>query len=144
MNIFIDCEWNEFGGDLISMALVADTKCFYEVLPCENPGPWVAENVIPHLQKEPANWQQFQTGMGAFLNQFEAIHIIADWPEDIMWFCKALITGPGERMSTPPLTMEVRRDIGNDSALVLHNALSDAIAIRDSYNKLFRSPADKE
>lgn len=26
MNIFIDCEFNEFGGDLISMALVADDK----------------------------------------------------------------------------------------------------------------------
>jgi hypothetical protein len=33
MNLFIDCE---FGGKLISMAIVSeDGKEFYEVLPCE-------------------------------------------------------------------------------------------------------------
>ncbi len=37
MNIWIDCEFNEFGGDLISMALVADDgQEFYEVLELEN------------------------------------------------------------------------------------------------------------
>lgn len=44
MRFFIDCEFNEFRGELISMALVAeDGREFYEVLPCPNPGAWVAQ-----------------------------------------------------------------------------------------------------
>jgi len=38
MRIYIDTEFNEFQGALISMALVAaDGEEFYEVLACENP-----------------------------------------------------------------------------------------------------------
>lgn len=50
MRLFIDGEWNSFGGDLISLALVAeDGREWYEVLDCVDPHPWVAENVIPKL-----------------------------------------------------------------------------------------------
>lgn len=136
MNLFIDGEWNGFGGELISMALVSDRDHFYEVLGCKNPHPWVAEHVMPTLGKKPISIKRFQRLLGEYLNQFDCIHVIADWPEDISYFCNALITGPGERLSTPPMTMEVRRDIGNDNAEVIHNALSDAKAIRESYLKI--------
>ena len=56
MILFIDCEFNEFKGELISMALVSeDGKEFYEVLPCKNPGDWVKENVLPILNKSSVN-----------------------------------------------------------------------------------------
>jgi hypothetical protein len=130
MNLYIDCEFNEFHGELISMALVSqDGREFYGVLPCDNPGPWVAEHVMPILGKEPTSLAWFQHDLMAFLFPFESIHVIADWPEDIAHFCQALITGPGMRLGTPPLTMEIRRDLDAVS-LIPHNALEDARAIR--------------
>jgi hypothetical protein len=54
MNLFLDCEFNGFGGELISMALVdGDGNYFYEVLPCLEPINWVKENVLPMLDKQP-------------------------------------------------------------------------------------------
>jgi hypothetical protein len=134
MRIFIDGEWNSFGGELISLALVAaDGRSFYEVLGCDNPDPWVAENVMSKLGKQSITLQELQKQLELFLRQFEfdSVHIIADWPEDIMWFCKVLITGPGTRLDTPPLTMEVLRvDIVSTNP---HNALADATALRNWY-----------
>ena len=130
MRLFLDCEFNEFKGDLISMALVAeDGREWYEVVPCENPGAWVAENVIPILGKPALPGKAALTSsLFMFLRQFDTVHIVADWPEDIVHFCEALITGPGYRIDTPPLTMEVLR-IDAESALP-HNALADARGIR--------------
>lgn len=131
MNIYIDCEFNEFRGDLISMALVAeDGRELYQVVPCANPGPWVAENVMPILNAEPVPYRVMQWNLQTFLMQFERVHLVADWPEDITHFCQALITGAGFRLNTPPMTMEIRRDLDAVSALP-HNALEDARAIRD-------------
>ena len=134
MNLFIDGEWNSYGGELISLALVAeDGRSFYEVLGCDNPDPWVAENVMPKLEKEPIPFVIFQLELAKYLMQFEfdSVHVIADWPEDIMWFCKVLIVGPGIRLDTPPLTMEVLRvDTVSSNP---HNALADAMALRDWY-----------
>ena len=129
MNIFIDCEWNEFGGDLISMALCAeDGKEFYEILPCGNPREWVAKNVIPVLDKSPIGMPEFRVKLASFLAQFDNINIISDWPEDIAKFCEALIVGPGERLGTPPLFMRIIR-IDAESEIP-HNALHDARGIR--------------
>ena len=130
MNLYVDCEFNSFKGALISMALVDEYGSeWYEVLGCDNPEPWVAEHVIPILNKEPVSMTEFQSSLAGFLSQYRNIHIIADWPEDIAHFCESLITGPGYRLDTPPLTMEVRRDLDAESALP-HNALEDAKAIR--------------
>ncbi len=129
MKLFIDGEWNRHGGELISLALVPEIgKHFYEVLGCDNPDPWVAENVMPKLNQEPIPLVIFQLELAKYLMQFDSIHIVADWPEDIMWFCKMLIVGPGTRLNTPPLTMEVLRvDTMSKNP---HNALADAGALR--------------
>ena len=133
MNLWIDCEWNDYRGDLISMALVsrADDQ-WYQVLPCESPTPWVQQHVIPVLgAKEPITLPEMQESLQRFLAGYETVHIIADWPEDIERFCRLLIVGPGMRLNTPPLTMEVLR-IDSESR-VPHNALADAIGFRDHY-----------
>lgn len=136
MNIFIDCEFNEFRGELISMALVdMDGNAWYHALECKNPGAWVAQHVMPILLTEPVPITVFQMRLQAYLTKYQSIHIIADWPEDIVHFCQALIIGPGMRMDTPPLTMEVRRDLDAES-LLPHNALYDAEAIRLRYLEL--------
>lgn len=134
MRIWIDCEFNEFGGQLISLALVAEDGCeWYYALHCTNPGPWVAEHVMPVLKKKPIDRHSFTLLLRGFLAQFPSIHVIADWPEDIAYFCQALIVGPGMRIDTPPLTMEVRRDLDLIPSATPHNALADAWAIRDSH-----------
>ncbi len=104
MSIFIDCEWNSYGGELISM---------------------------PKLGTPSITLQELQKRLELFLRLFDSVHIIADWPKDIMWFCKVLITDPGTRLGTPPLTMEVLRV--DTISLYPHNALADATALRDWY-----------
>ena len=130
MNIYIDTEFNDFGGELISLAMVDENgREFYAVLNCQNPTPWVAENVIPVLGQRFASLRMLQTRMEAWLAEYDSVHIVADWPEDIAHFCRALITGPGMRMDTPPLTLEVRRDLSSEASAIPHNALEDARAI---------------
>lgn len=130
MRLWIDTEFNEFKGELISLAMVdEDGREFYTVLGCDNPGPWVKENVMPILGQEPVPLLMAQRNLFDFLRVYDAIHVVADWPEDIAHFCNFLITGPGFRFDTPPLTLEIRRDLDAVSAIP-HNALEDAKAMR--------------
>jgi hypothetical protein len=134
MRIWIDCEFNEFKGELISLALVGeDGREWYGVLPCRKPGAWVAQHVMPQLGRDPMEKRKFQNSLYVWLMHYDSVHIIADWPEDIAHFCESLITGPGERINTPALTMEVRRDLDLVDSLTPHNALADARAIKASH-----------
>jgi len=99
------------------------------MLECKKPGPWVAVNVMPILGQAPIPLQLLQARLQAWLSLYDWVHVVADWPEDIEHFCRALITGPGLRINTPPLSMEVRRDLEGVSQLP-HNALADAKANR--------------
>lgn len=132
MNLWIDTEFNDFEGELISMALVdEDGECWYASLGCENPSKWVAENVMPIISIRNISKREFQTSLAKFLHRYSSIHIIADWPEDIAHFCRILITGPGMCLNTPALTFEIA-SIDSVSECP-HNALEDAKANRKSY-----------
>lgn len=136
MKLYIDTEFNSYRGELISMALVDEAgEHFYEVLhyPACQPGacdPWVRANVLPVLNKEPVGLNAFQRQLWGYLSRYDAIHVIADYPTDLQHFCWALETGPGERIPTPPLTMEIRRDLHTGRSAIPHNALADAQALR--------------
>lgn len=134
MRLWLDTEFNGFHGGLISMALVADDgREWYEALPCANPLPWVAQNVLPVLEKTPLlNAKQMAESLLRFLSGFETLHVLADWPEDLAHFCNALIVGPGMSIATPPLTMELRTDLPGTAEIsrLPHNALEDARALR--------------
>lgn len=133
MRLWIDCEFNEYKGQLISMALVDEMgRPFYEAVPCENPGPWVAKHVMPIINKAPLpDMAALAHELAAFLSIYSSVHIIADWPEDISHFCNALIIGPGRRVDTPPLTFEIDRNLPDTSVYsrIPHNALEDALAL---------------
>lgn len=146
MRVWIDTEFNSFQGELISLALVDEHgHSFYRYMQCTNPAPWVAEHVLPVLNlyspdprtKQPAlmhpqnpfTLHHLQLGLARWLQGYDSVHLVADWPEDIAHFCRTLITGPGKRLGTPPLTIEIRRDLDAVS-LVPHNALEDARAMR--------------
>ena len=133
MKLFLDCEFNGFGGELISMALVDENECyFYEVLPCDAPIAWVAEHVIPILNQPALSMQQFQSQLRNFLFHYDSVHIIADWPEDLSLFLNSLILGFGTSMTTPPMTLELynkQHELNVPSAQP-HNALQDALALK--------------
>lgn len=136
MKLFLDCEFNGFGGELISMALVDENeKYFYEVLPCMNPTSWVFNNVIPVLNKQTIDLIEFKENLFSFLNQYETIHIVADWPEDFSLFLTTLILQQGVCMMTPKLTMELwESDTSlNIDSKIPHNALQDAFALKRRY-----------
>jgi hypothetical protein len=141
--MWIDTEFNEFRGELISMAIVTeDDQRFYEAVPCGSPGEWVAKNVIPVIHRTPIHITQLRQRLFFFLSQFDSMHLVADWPEDIAHFCNTLICGPGQRINTPTLTMEIRRDLDAMSAIP-HNALADALAMREKHLELERAATNQ-
>lgn len=134
--IFIDTEFNGFGGQLISMALVAEDGCeFYEVMNVYGEvDPWVKEHVMPILGKEPISHLEFQEKLAAYLKAYaEGFTLVADWPDDIRYFMMTLITGPGYMMPVKRLNVEMRRDLHSGPSKIPHNALEDARAIKEAY-----------
>lgn len=145
MKYYLDCEFNGFKGDLLSMALIReDGHTFYATRPiltrCD---PWVVENVIPILYDMPCGPETpgviaFRVPhFGPYLQKFfsgdDAPHVICDWPDDIKYLCQELITGPGEMVEVPAISFEVVRVDAYPSALpaaVQHNAWWDAQALK--------------
>lgn len=137
MKMFIDCEFNGMGGQLLSLALVPENEqfeTFYREQIIHEPiDAWVQQNVLPKMGMiSTCHRQHLQAELMMYLNQYDRIHLVADWPDDIKYFCDLLITGPGTRIDTPPLTMEIRRDLDAQSKYP-HHALADAEAMRDRY-----------
>lgn len=134
MRLYLDTEFNGLGGELISMALVVeDGRLWYGVkaIP-DRVNAWVAKHVLPFLQADPLGPVPFQDELGAFLRQFDGCEIIADWPADFEHLgaemsqigaqagFKMPIECTMRLINSPPLTPRVP-----------HNALSDALALRE-------------
>lgn len=94
MRLWLDTEFNGFGGALISMALVDESgREWYEVLGCENLEPWVATNVMPHLKKRRTTRERMRASLFRWTKEYKQIHVIADWPADFAHFCQILLSG---------------------------------------------------
>src|SRR5580700_11055305 len=71
MRYFLDSEFNGFGGELISIALVPenpDLPPFYEAVPCAHPSAWAAEHVMPVLRTLPISRPEVTTKLAAYLH----------------------------------------------------------------------------
>lgn len=135
MRLWIDTEFNEYHGALISLALVAeDGREWYGVRFCDDPGFWVQKHVMPVLDKAPQRDVDLRLELAHFLHSFDHCEIIADWPEDISHFCNFLVVAPGKRIGPDSMTFHVRRDLPStaDTSLIPHNALHDARALRQA------------
>jgi hypothetical protein len=141
---FLDTEYNGFGGQLLSLALVPEDggEEFYITLDCDAPlDPWVARHVIPYLDMVPEGLagprlsrQAAAAALGQWLAHDEAPDIVADWPEDLAQLSMLLVTGPGLMVQVPPLSLHFVPLHGFSTAansIVPHNALHDARALRD-------------
>jgi hypothetical protein len=144
MRYFLDTEFNGWGGALISLALVPEfgDQEFYALLPLPDPlHPWVARNVVPYLRSVPPGLDggivtrlQAAAGIADYLARDDDPLIVADWPDDIAYFCALLVTGEGDMAAVGPLRFELIRTPGFSTAAasaVPHNALHDARALRD-------------
>jgi hypothetical protein len=144
MRYFLDTEFNGFGGALISLALVPEygDQEYYVVVPLEEqPHPWVAQHVLPYLgtvppglSSDPVPPAQAARDLAFYLHRDAEPLIVADWPDDIAYFCRLLVTGPGQMVATGHLRFLFLDNTGFSTAensRVPHNALHDARALRD-------------
>jgi hypothetical protein len=135
MKIWLDTEFNGWGGNLISMGMIAENgQTFYEVLNCENPTLWVEKNVMPYLNKHHLSYGEFQYKALYYLRQFDTCEIYASWPDDFVHLLKLLVLGGGVKLSVPPLSMHMvvptPETIKIMQSNVTHNALDDAKALK--------------
>ena len=142
MKYYLDTEFNGLGGDLISLALVGDNdkELYLSLTSClhKEADSWVAENVLKvlNIPSAKANFiHPINIGnyIANFLKGDTNPIIIADWPDDIAYFCKALLTGPGQMVDIKKLKFGLIRIDAYPTTLpnaVQHNALWDARALR--------------
>lgn len=164
MKFAIDTEFNGMGGELLSLALVPwdeEAPSLYLRVPVREPirlDPWVKQNVWPLMDRVPddirygaADNVSLVCSVSAWgpiiaryltdeFNRFGVPYIIADWPDDIAYFCKAIITGPGEMAAIPRVQFDIVRvdpyEAGSAPVgAVRHNAWWDAVALRDHLKK---------
>jgi len=136
MRYFLDAEYNGFGGELISLALVpedATVPPFYEAVVCPAPTPWVAEHVLPVLQTVSRTRAEVAHRFADYLIDDPAPLLVADWPEDIAHAALMLVTGPGRMKPIRSVRFELVDPALLFAAIaseVPHNAHSDAAALR--------------
>lgn len=144
---YLDTEFNGFGGELISLALVRDDNYALYItynLPSKIE-PWVEQNVIPILRQIPeldyheiyydVDPVQAAYRICKFLQEDPHRYptIIADWPDDISYLCRALIVGAGQMVPLQNLVFDLVRVDAYPTVLkgaVQHNALWDALALK--------------
>ena len=136
MRYFLDTEFNGFGGELISIALVPedeDTAPFYAAIASASPPAWVTEHVLPVLAATSLSRGEVADRFAHYLLDDEAPLLVADWPEDIAQAARLLVTGPGRMKPVRSLQFElVDPDIIGPGVAGTepHNALEDARALK--------------
>lgn len=132
MHLYLDTEFDGFGGPLLSLALACENgHHFYGVIDREATHPWVTAHVVPKFGAAPEPYHDFQARLFHYLRQFHSPTIIADWPEDFAHLCQAMCL-PGGRSLRPngvPRMELVNYADGEVVPEVPHNALSDAVAL---------------
>ncbi|MFN7056763.1 hypothetical protein [Hyphomonas sp.] len=141
----LDCEFNGFGGELISLALAGELGELYLARPEAELNslvldPWVEDHVLPYLNVEGARpallpLARFGRAIQSFLTEDAAPVIIADWPEDLMHLMQCLILAPGQMVRIPDLSLQLMQVSAYPTHVqdaVQHNALWDARALRQA------------
>jgi hypothetical protein len=144
-SLYLDCEFNGFGGDLISLALVGGDRdtAFYvavDTLLGIDLKPWVAENVIPVIGsgRQPPEYcglTEMSDSLVALLlsraGPSRMLEVVADHPADFVHLAKLLDfwSSRNDFQSLPfCLCMSLIKS-GELDSKVPHNALEDALAL---------------
>ena len=134
MKLFLDTEFNGFGGEIISLALVPedDGDEFYEVCGCSAPiEPWVAAHVVPILNRTPISFNLFRQGFHNFVRQYDNPEVICDWHADAVHFCEMLAGDDyGTSLDFACRVTILKTPPGQPVSALPHNALEDARALK--------------
>lgn len=140
--LYLDTEFDGFGGELISLALYdPDGASFYEVVRgvimdpthtmasavAKRLEPWVLEHVIPVLGRAPIGKSAFVAALRTYLLPRTGVRIVADWPEDLIHLFRCLYGENGWQLNfqcTAELVLS-----GPLHSAIPHNALEDAKAL---------------
>ncbi len=133
MRFYLDTEFNGFGGELISLALISpDGPQMYSSVEIDAPlEPWVAGHVMPVLGLDkPWTKPLFRACFHAFITQFKNPEIICDWHADAGYFCDLLAgVDYGTSLDYPCSIVILRTPPGQPVSAIPHNALEDARAL---------------
>ena len=131
--LYLDTEFNGFGGELISMALVSGRRNgeWYEAVEfCGDVDPWVATHVIPVLDRTPLERGIFIDSLHQFLRRFQSPMIVCDWHADAEHFCRMLAGKDyGTSLDFDCTIRILNASGGGFKSRVPHNALEDARAL---------------
>ncbi|WP_420415245.1 hypothetical protein [Roseibium sp.] len=134
LKLYLDTEFNSHGGELISIALAgSDDSKFYAVAPLPEPikiHPWVSENVIPKLYREPEHIELLRKRLQEYLLSREGCEIYADWPADFQHLME-LMCGPHYADSFMIDCSMILLRSTEPKSEIPHNAIHDAVALRD-------------
>ncbi len=128
--LYLDTEFNGFGGELISLALYCPfpAAAFYEVVAYPRfIDPWVEENVIPKLGQTPIGRDAFKERLRSFLSLHRHPVVVADWPADFAHLFDSIMV-EGHWEVDIPLEAHLINS-GKFESANPHNALSDAMAL---------------
>ena len=132
--LYLDTEFNGFNGQFISAALVdEDGREWYQATYCRDPTDWVAKHVIPVINIKLLMYEELQESLRKYLQRYEQVTIICDWPRDVEHFCRLLMLedSSGRMIRTPRLTFVIDTSLSaHTESLTPHNALADAHALR--------------
>lgn len=135
--LFLDTEFNGFGGELLSLALVGvDGKEFYvelELPTGEDIHPWVSEHVLPQMIGLPLPRNAASAQMQRFLRQYSSVEVIADWPADFVYFFDMMMHDSYEKTLMMPVKTFLAAPPSEPVPEQPHNALSDARALRAAW-----------
>ena len=137
LNLYLDTEFDGHGGTLISLAIAAnDGTQWYGIFDAACHDEWVAENVAPKLYAmKPTisgDHALLRFSLGEYLKAREGCAIWADWPADFEHLMHAMCGSHyGESFMIPCTMQLIVTPVGEPKPETPHNALSDAIALRD-------------
>ncbi len=142
MIYFLDCEFDSFGGRLLSIALVRQDGLPLSLViwkEGETLTPWVTTNVAPHFYADPHSREveraDVPNELAKFLRgDFQPV-IVSDWPDDIRYFCECTMVAPGQMIALSDITFRMLKVQSYPTTVpgaVQHNAYWDAMALREA------------
>lgn len=137
MNLYMDTEFDGHGGPLISLAMAGDDGSrWYGIFDAHCGNDWVAEHVAPKLYAMPptisGDRETLRVSLREFLKVREHCSIWADWPADFEHLMNLMCGSGYDKSFMIPCVMHlIVTPVGEPKPEFPHNALSDAIALRD-------------
>jgi len=143
MALYLDTEFNGFGGELISIALHnTEGPGYYEVVEekLAYPKQWVIENVMPVLNKPPRSKHYIKWTVRNYLIEHALQTIIyADWAEDFKHLLDQTFENEGKKY-IGMLTMRLITVPDIHVSKIPHNALEDAKALYLNHMEMKSGP----